>query len=76
MFYVDDCAPNLPGVVLCNPFKSDVLWFIIQEIPQIDKLMCVACTVFALIEPRTDSFIHSIDSRFASIDSTHSLIRI
>ena len=39
--YVDDCAPNLPGVVLCNPFKSDVLWFIIQEIPQIDKLIFI-----------------------------------
>ena len=48
MFYVDDCAPNLPGVVLCNPFKSDVLWFIIQEIPQIDKLMMYVCCLYCL----------------------------
>ena len=70
--YVDDCVPNLPGVVLCNPYKSDVLWFIIQEIPQIDKLMCVACTVFALIEPKTDSFIHSILDSLRLTRLTHS----
>ena len=29
----DDCAPNLSGVVLCNPFKWDILLFISGQKP-------------------------------------------
>ena len=29
--YVDVCAPNSSGVVLCNPFKWDILWFISEQ---------------------------------------------
>ena len=29
--YVDVSAPNSEGVVLCNPFKWDILWFILIE---------------------------------------------
>ena len=27
--YMDFCAPDLAGIVFCNPFKWDVLWFIL-----------------------------------------------
>ena len=29
--YVDVCAPDSSGVVLCNPFKCDVLLFISDQ---------------------------------------------
>ena len=29
--YVYDCAPNLSGVVLCNPFIRDILLFILDQ---------------------------------------------
>ena len=29
VYYVDIYAPDLAGLVLCNPFKWDILWFIL-----------------------------------------------
>ena len=39
--YVDVCAPNLFGVVLCNQFIGDILWFIFVKILTI----CVPTTL-------------------------------
>ena len=39
--YVDACAPNLFGAVLCNPFKWDILWFILIK----NLVICVPTTL-------------------------------
>ena len=38
--YVDVCAPDLSGVVFCNPFKWDILLFILIE----NHVFCVPST--------------------------------
>ena len=45
--YLNITAPNLFGVVLCNPFKWDILWFIS------DQKSCFLC---ACLKARWDEF--------------------